>query len=205
MAKEHSLATIEREQQRPMTKAAVPAAGTDARVNALTLVSEMFAFVQQSAGFWHRMTWAIIDAPTDGRIEIIRLIDERLADMRTENRAHHGKTDKSRENTRWTRENVDSYTTMVSCMRTVARAFNAGATVEGLAEHYSVSDPRNLGYMQVVNYARTFGESDGRGRKADAFKVALKKFLDKRAESLATDTDKVNHARAVAFLDTLQD
>lgn len=207
MAKESTMATIERTQSLPMAKAAVSSVGKDATLSAVTLVAEMFAAIENQAKVWHSITWRIIDATTDARVEIVRLIDDRLAKLREENRAHHGKTEKNRDNLRWTRANVDSYTVLASCMRTVARAFNAGATIKGLAEHYDVQDPRNIGYMQVVNYARTFAESDGSraGRKADSFKVALKKFLDKRAESLASDTDKVNHQRAVAFLATLQD
>jgi hypothetical protein len=205
MAKEHSMATIEREQQRPMTKQTPGTIGKDAKVHALTIVSTMFAAVQSQAAFWHGMVWNIIDATTDCRVEIIRLIDEKLTAMRDENRQAHGKAEKNRENMRWERANVGSYTAMVSCMRTIAKAFNAGAHEDGLAEFLGVSDPRNAGYMQVVAYARTFNDAEGRGRKADSFKVALKKFLEKRAESLATDTDKVNHQRAMQFLDNLQD
>jgi hypothetical protein len=205
MAKESTMTTIERTRSLPMAKAAVSSVGKDATLSAVTLVAEMFAAIENQAKVWHSITWRIIDATTDARVEIVRLIDERLAKMREENRQHHGKTEKNRDNLRWTRANVDSYTVQASCMRTVARAFNAGATVRGMAQDYEVTDPRNMGYMHVVNYARTFVESEGKGRKADSFKVALKKFLDKRAASLANDTDKVNHQRAMQFLETLQD
>ena len=194
-----SMAQIAQGTMTPIARVPVKTTGTDAKISAVSLVAEVMAAMQGQANTWHGFAWRIIDGATDFRAEFVKLLDDRLKALKDENAKAHD-WDK-----RTTNRAVASYLVNASRMRTIAKAFNAGGTVEGLGEFHGVDDPQNLGYMAVYEYARTFNASEARGRKADSFKVALAKFLKQRAESLATDTDKVNHARAVAFLETLQD
>ena len=195
----NATATIADMGARRITKQPLPTVGTDAKVSALALASEVMATMQTQANVWHGFAWRIINGTTDFRVEFLRLMRENLDKMRNENAKAHDWDKKT------TRRETASYVVNASRMATIAKGFNAGATVDGLAEYHDVPDPENLGYMAIYEYAKTFNETEARGRKADSFKVALKKFLDKRAESLASDTDKVNHARVVAYMEQLQD
>lgn len=207
---EHPMAQIAAGGLTQITKQPVRTVGTDATMLATTLVAAMFAHVTTAANFWHGIAWRIIDAPTDARVAIITQIDNRLDSMRAENRKAHDVDGATSDGRKWTRANVDSYVVDVSRMRTIARAFNAGASVQGLAEHYSVNDPRNIGYQRVYTYCAGLLKTAaaGKGRPVKSLKSTLAdliaKYREHEAAGKLSDDDKVNLPRLVTFAENLQ-
>ena len=197
--KTHPAAVIEQTMARPMQKQDIPAVPMDSRMQGATLAAEVIATLKTQASPWHGFCWRLIDMPADGRLAFVQAIDKELKAITDENEATHGK---SKELTRFLR----GATVQVSNLKTVCKAFNAGATVDGLATHANVPDPRNMGWMKVVEYARTFSQSQA-GRPAQSVKVKLQNFIKSLAkgEDGMGETDLLNLRRAQEWVESLKD
>lgn len=198
MTQVHSMKAIETMMAKPMQKAEIPAVPMDSRMLGATLAAEIMATLQIQAKVWHGFAWRLIDMPTDGRLAFQAAIKKQLDDMKAANEAAHGK---SKDLDKFLR----SATVQVSNLNTICKAWNAGATVEGLCEFLKVEDPRNAGWMKVVEYARTFTSSEA-GRPRQAIKVKLQNFLKMlgKDEANFTADDAINYTRAVEFVESLR-
>lgn len=200
MAKEHACATIERTQSLPMTTTTAPDYGRDAHMLALVLVSEVFAYAQETANKWHTFAWRLIDGTTDMRAEFARLQEEKQKTILAENAEAHG----------WDEAEIKKQKGKIaSCivetcrLRTIAKAFNAGASVEGLATFYGVDDPRNIGVRRVYEYAAAYMAGNAT-RKADPLLVKLNKWIAAQEKTQLDDDDKVLLKRITMFANTLK-
>lgn len=77
---------------------------------------------------------------------------------------------------------ASSATTRASEFATIVKAMDNGMTRDTLREKTGAADIENIGFHVIVETARMFNQTGatGQGRPAEAFEVALKKWLDKR-------------------------
>jgi hypothetical protein len=174
--KVHAAQTIFETGSTPMQKAAINAAGRDSMLQVSLLVADVLAFNQSKDTTWHTFAWRAIDLPTDARAEFIKQIKAHVAEMRKNCLEAHPDDD-----AKGVKATVRSATVDVTRLTTIAHAFNAGATAEGLAEFFTkpgetIPDPRNIGFRRLYDYAKTFSASKA-GRKADPLLVKLEKWL----------------------------
>lgn len=187
---EHSMQTIARTGSTPMTKAPLPTEGKDATLQATTMIAEIMAHIRSDANVWHKWTLTLMRGTTDMRAAFIKGLAVHLKDMRKANTdaiaqlGKDGKPNPTKEETKLGGKLVGTATQYVQKLKSVAHAFNSGASEEGL-EAYIRTRNRTPGkaddvsWFIIVEYADTFKESDARGRKADPFAVKLAKWLDK--------------------------
>lgn len=176
--KEHPAQTIATMGALPFTKQPTPAEGTDARMQASLLTAETMALIKGQSIQWHAVAWKIIGMTTDGRAAYVKMLDKELAALResVENHETLNYDEKA------ARKLVASATTKASECRTIANAFNGSANKEGLAEYFHVSDPENLNFQMILEYARTFNKSAA-GRKPDTLLVKLGKWIEVQKKS----------------------
>lgn len=206
----HALQTISETGSRPMTKATIPAEGTDARMQGSTLCAEVMAAIKGPAP-WRGFAIRIINMTVDARSAFLKAMKAELTDLRKRNSeaianlAKDGTPDPSKEDTKLARQRVASATVEASKLQTIAVAFNGAATVEGLIEH-AASTGRvkgstitldQVGYEVIVEYSRQFRESTA-GRKADPFIVKVGKWLDQNKPN--DDADNATQAQYAAFV-----
>jgi hypothetical protein len=184
------MATIARTGSTPMTKADIPAQGTDARMQGNMLANEVFAQVKLTGNIWRTFALRLINGTVDMRAAFLAACKTMLRDMRKQNSEaianlnKDGKPDPTKDDTKLAAKRVNSATIEVSKLTTIANAFNAAATVEGLVEHANTTGRckgarlEDIGYEVMVEYARLFSESKA-GRKADPFITKLSKWLEK--------------------------
>jgi hypothetical protein len=174
-----SMAAIADSGSLPITKQPLPAEGLDAKMQGNVLADEVMALATMDQNRWHRIAWTIIRMTTDARAAYLKAIKKRLSTAKEAVEEAHGEGAKNEQ------KMLRSATTQVSNCNTIANAFNAGATIEGLVEFHKVSDPENLGFLKLVEYARTFSKATA-GRKPDPLLVKLHKWLE--ANKKTTDT-----------------
>lgn len=197
----------------PMRKPEIPTAGTDARMLANTLAAEVMAHAQVDSKVWLRFAWRIIDGTTDMRAQFVTTLDEMLKDMRRVNAeagaalGEDGKPDVNKSDTKQASQRVNTAMVNVSCLRTIANAFNGAATIDGLLTHACESMRLKLGectqdqvgWVVIVEYARTFSASKA-GRKADPFLTKLAKWLDSAGKPDESNEVDMAHWTTVAAL-----
>jgi len=190
--KSGSMAGIAESGSLPITKQPLPAEGLDARMLGNNLALEVVALATMDQNRWHRVAWQIIKGTTDMRAAYLKAIKKQQLVMKDAVEDAHG-DDKT------ARRQLASATVNISCCNTIATAFNAGATVEGMVEYFRVSDPENLGFQKLVEYARTFSQSKA-GRKPDPILVKLHKWIEANKKDPSTLT-----AEDLKVLTELQD
>jgi len=197
----------------PMRKPEIPTAGTDARMLANTLAAEVMAHAQMDSKVWLRYAWRLINATTDMRAQFVKTLDEMLKGMRKVNAEagaaldKDGKPDVSKSDTKQAASRVNVATVNVSCLRTIANAFNGAATIDGLLTHACESMRLKLGectqdqvgWVVIVEYARTFSTAKA-GRKADPFLTKLTKWLDSAGKVDESDAVQLAQWKEVAAL-----
>lgn len=197
----------------PMKGSIIPAAGTDARMQANTLAAEIMAHAQMDSKVWLRFAWRIIDGTTDMRAQLEKTLDSMLKDMRKNNAeagavlGKDGKPDVSKADTKQAAARVNSANVQVSKLRTIGKAFNAAATVDGLLAHAceTMRAPvgsctrEQVGFEVIVEYARQFSEAKA-GRKADPFLTKLAKWLDGAGKPAEDNAADLAHWQAVSAL-----
>lgn len=182
----------------PIAKKETKNTGTDARQWARDLVCT--AFEQDAAHGEVQQTrcFALINGTVDGRAAVIEECRMQMEMLRA--------ADDPR---------AASLRTTSSVLTTIARAFNAGASEDGLVAAYSdkglsLSD---LTQKHIVDYARLFlqsvGAADGRGRKVRGVLARLDSMIkdctDPKVNSKLTDDDKVILQRLQAFRAQFED
>lgn len=197
----------------PMRSAPLQVVGTDARMLANTLAAEVVAHAQMDSKVWLRFAWRLINATTDMRAQFVKTLDEMLKDMRRVNAeagaalGKDGKPDVSKSDTKQASQRVNTAMVNVSCLRTIANAFNGAATIDGLLTHACESMRLKLGectqdqvgWVVIVEYARTFSASKA-GRKADPFLTKLAKWLDSAGKPDESNEVDIAHWTQVAAL-----
>ncbi len=197
--KTHACAAIEQAMAKPMQKADIPAVPLDSRMQGATLAAEVIATMKTHAKHWHTFAWNIIRMPADGRIAFQNAVKKELDALKAENETVHGA---SKELARTLR----SATVQVSRLNTIAKAWNAGAHETGLAEFCGCSDPENVGFIKVYEYAQQFVKADA-GRPAQSIKVKLQNFIKglAKGEDGIGETDLLNLRRAQEWVESLKD
>ena len=202
----HPIKEIETFQQTPMTKPALPAQGRDASMAANLLIAEVMAHVRAGDKVWHGFAVKIIEGTTDFRAAFVNGLGKHLSDMRKANTdaiaqlGKDGKPNPTKEEQKIAGKRVGTATTYTTHLRHIAKAFNAGATVEGLMAyvHSTNRSPAKgldeIGFTVIKEYADTFKDSDARGRPADPFTVKLSKWLDKNPAAEGDKTGAALHA-----------
>lgn len=179
------------------------------RADGKALAVAVIAKCQDQQDTWQAFAHRAIALSNEGRAEFVGAIDAWLKDLRK------GHTllgmDKKQAGQR-----IASATTGASEMRTIANAWNAGASVDGLIEFdwTTTGKPCNAGgspikrafadirYSVILAYARTFSDAKA-GRPADSFLVKLGKFLEKgKPGDDAPESDKVEYLSLVAYYNT---
>lgn len=197
----------------PMQGSIIHAAGTDARMAANTLAAEVMAHAQMDRKVWLRFAWRVIDGTTDMRAQFEKTLESMIKDMRKANAeagavlGKDGKPDVSKTDTKQAAKRVNSALVNVSCLRTIGKAFNGAATVEGLLAHAAESmrckvgdvTREQVGFDVIVEYARLFSESKA-GRKADPFLTKLAKWLDSAGKPAEDNAIDMAHWQAVSAL-----
>ena len=178
-----TMAEIERTMSLPITKQEPATVGKDAVILATELVAEMFADVETQASKWHGFAWRVIDATTDMRVALQTLIETRKRAMKEENATFHGWDSKAAGKAMGAEGKVGSYIVNVSRINTIAKAFNAGATVAGFAEFsgISVDRARSIGWRQMYDYCKTFLGAEA-GRTPDSLLTQFDKFVSAKAK-----------------------
>jgi hypothetical protein len=220
MSKVHSMQEIANTGSLPMTKAEIPASGLDARMLAANLVAEVLVHVKDDSKVWQGFALRLIRGTTDFRAAFVKGMKEQLAEIRKRNAeaygsiAKDGTPDPTKNETKMAGKLVATATVYVSKLTSIANAFNAAATAEGLihevAEQRRVR-PENItlesiGFTLMADYASKFGDSKA-GRKADPFLVKLGKWLDtqgKPAAEAGSDADKAQYEQVLALVNRLQ-
>lgn len=204
---------------KPLTKATIPAQPMDSRMRAAVLVSSVMAHVVQDSSFWHRAAVQLIQGETDFRAAFVKTMSEQLKDVKRRNAEAFGTVDKdgkpdpTKGETKLAGSRVQSATVQVSKLTTIAKAFNAGATLEGLLTHFAEQHKvpvkqvtlDAIGYEPIVEYARKFSEAKA-GRKPDAWLVKFGKWLDSAGKvgDDASAEEQAQYAKAVAFFNSLK-
>ena len=197
----------------PMRKPEIPVAGTDARMAANTLAAEVMAHAQLDSKVWLRFGWRLIEGTTDMRAQFVKVLDDMLKDMRKVNAeagavlGKDGKPDVSKSDTKQAAGRVNTATVQVSCLRTIANAFNGAATIDGLLAHACESmrlkhgecTQDQIGWVVMVEYARLFSAAKA-GRKADPFLTKLAKWLDSAGKVAEDNETELAQWKAVAEL-----
>jgi len=185
----------------------------DAKMMANTLAAEVVAHAQMDSKVWLRFAWRLINATTEMRAQFVKTLDEMLKDMRRVNAEagaaldKDGKPDVSKSGTKQASQRVNTAMVNVSCLRTIANAFNGAATIDGLLTHACESMRLKLGectqdqvgWVVIVEYARTFSTAKA-GRKADPFLTKLTKWLDSTGKVDESDAVQLAQWKEVAAL-----
>lgn len=150
----------------------------DDRMAGNLLAQEAWATVRTQANVLHALALKAIRGLTvEGREAFIKAVDGLKKDTRN---AHEGADSKL------IAKRVNSATTRVSELRTIAKAWNSGATEQGCVDYVAGTMRANagqvtiedIGFHTIVEYARLFSESKA-GRKPDTYAQKVSKFLER--------------------------
>lgn len=145
------------------------------------LAQEAWATARNHANPWKGFADRIIGLNMEARAAFIAAVDSMMKEGTKENTLD-GSVD-----AKTARKRLTSATVEVSKLRTFAKAFNAGASEDGLIEYVRLSTKlkdtqplvlADIAWMWMAEYAKTFSDSKA-GRKPDTFLVKLNKWLEK--------------------------
>lgn len=166
----------------------------DDRAAGNLLAAEVMARVRQQAHDWHGYAVRVIGFTIEAREAFLQAIKADIKDIKAKNVI-------GTQDAKAAARLVNSATTNVSELTTIAKAFNGGASVDGLRQwarktiNGTDTGPMpkldQIGKDLIVAYARTFSESKA-GRKADTWAVKLGKFLER---NLPSDDDTAGRAQ----------
>jgi hypothetical protein len=177
----------------------------DDRYTGTMLANEVMAVAQLQSKTWRTFAMRLIGANTEARESFLKAIKANLTEARKANRMDDTveKKDASKR--------VASATTEVSKLVSVANAWNNGASLHGLVEYVNTKMKSNLsddqvdliGYVMIVEYARTFSTSK-QGRPSDPLIVKFGKWIDAQAKAgFEVDTDREVYNKIVEAYKTL--
>lgn len=188
----HSLATIEQMKAQPITKATIPAQGRDAVLAGNMLAAEAVATAMTQSNVWHGFAVRVINLTADGRDAFLAAVRGSLKDFAQRNAEAIADTTRTGEKAitdadrKAARKRLATATVYLSGLSIIAKAWNKGATTEGLIAYFKQATRERhttpaldaIGYTIIVEYARTFSDSKA-GRRADDFKTKLTKFIER--------------------------
>ena len=155
----------------------------DDRMAGNLLAQEAWATVRTQANVLHALALKAIRGLTvEGREAFIKAVDGLKKDTR--NALVRLKIEGA--DSKLIAQRVNSATTRVSELRTIAKAWNSGATEQGCVEYVAGTMRENagqvtiedIGFHTIVEYARLFSESKA-GRKPDTYAQKVAKFLER--------------------------
>lgn len=187
ITKEHPSQTIAVMGSVPFQKQPIAPEGKDAKMQGNILAAETIALLKVETAKWQGIALNIINLTTDGREAYMKALDKQLAAMREDTENTIGADEKA------AKKLVASATVNISRCRTIAKAFNAGGTMEGMAEFHGVKDPENLGFILIYNYAQTFSKATA-GRKPDTLLVKLGKWIEAQKKGITDDATAEDRA-----------
>ena len=163
---EHAMVTILEAGAKPMVSAPLPINSHSDRAAATILAAEVMAAAKGEQNTWRRLAWRVIDVNTETREAFIKALKADKAAM-SKGQTEAG-IDKKIASAR-----TASFGVRLSQMTTIAKAFNAGATVSGLLDHVNSTLPgdkharseedlrEHLGFVVIYEYAKRFTGSAG--------------------------------------------
>jgi hypothetical protein len=187
----------------PMKKAPIRLESRDDRLQGELLSAEVLAAAKGHDNIWLAFAWRVIDMTPEARDVFVNRIKAEKSAM-TKGQTEAGvdeKTAKSRTAT---------FGVQVSRLTGIAKAWNAGGSVEGLCDymnqgftdkskHAKPEDMRaHASFIGIYEYAKILNGS-GLGRKPDALVVKLAKFIK---ANTSTDAD-ANDTALIAKLTEL--
>lgn len=183
MPQVHSMEQIRTAGAEPMRAKPLPVNDRNDRLTATILAAEILAQAKVETVTWAKFAWRIIDANVEVREALQAEIKKQKAEM-TKGQTEFGIDKKIAS------KNTGSFAVQVSRCSTIAKAFNSGATVEGLKDFINGQLPANkraktvaevrehVGFIVIYNYAATF--TGGKGSKTNtSWLENVGKFLDR--------------------------
>lgn len=170
----------------------------DAKAWSKDFTYRVFSLADQQRISWLALAQEVDQHPIDHRSTML----DDLKAMQEKRRAAVALMSDDAPTLKAEKAKLASASVRISQLTGITKAFNAGGSIKACAETLG-KDVKAVTFDDLYHYAKGIKGSEAR-RPADPFKVALTKFLESRADKLATDVDKVNHQRAMTFLDTLQ-
>jgi hypothetical protein len=166
-----------------------------------TLANEVAARAMSDAGSWRSLAGRAVALSFEGRAQFLTALDAQLKGWRAAAKQPEGEygvqVDKKEANRR-----VASATVMCSQIRTVAFAWNAGAS-EADCLNYIKGKMRSapakftdVSMAMLYEYGQTFRDSKP-GRTPDTLLVAFGKWIETRAKMGIADTDAGTYASLV--------
>ena len=195
---DHALVTIMQSGSKPMQAKPLPINSHDDRAVATMLAAEVLAAAKGEQNTWRRLAWRVIDVNTETREAFIKALKADKVAM-TKGQTEYG-IDKKVASGR-----TSSFGVRLSQMTTIAKAFNAGATIAGLLDHVNSTLPsdkqarteeelrENLGFVVVYEYAKRFTGSAG-SKVRKTWLENLGKWLEQNPAP--EGDDQAEHARA---------
>lgn len=197
----HTMEQIRTAGAEPMRAKPLPVNDRNDRLTATILAAEILAQAKVETATWAKFAWRIIDANVEVREALQAEIKKQQAAM-TKGQVEFG-IDKKMAS-----KNTASFAVQVSRCRTIAKAFNSGATVEGLKDFINGQMPANkraktveevrdhTSFIMIYNYAATF--TGGKGSKTTtSWLENVGKFLDRNPPA---EDDTQGQAQQAEFI-----
>lgn len=200
----------------PMRKADLPTIGMDAKMQGSMLANEVFAECIGEGNKWKGYADRVVRGTTDFRMAFIDAIDKQLKEWRKRNAAvgasmnSAGAIVPNNDQTKRAAKLVASATVQVSNLRTIARAFNGAASIEGLilyVQETRGTKPKGLdevAFYLMREYAATFKETKA-GAPKHTWVENFTKFLETRKPD-EDDAEGIKaYTKALALLNSMKE
>lgn len=158
-------------------------------MSGMLLANEVLGTLKTQAGSWQSFAIRLIKMNIESRASFMKSLREGLNEMKKANTLDGG------IDAKLAAKRVNSATVVCSMLNTIAKAFNAGATIEGLCEYSgaSVTMWEAVGYTIMTEYSRAFlkanASGDSRGRKITSFLTKLQKWVEAHKAEAINDED----------------
>lgn len=215
IVKPHALQGIAESGAGPVQKQQPATIGLDAKMAGSMLANEVFAECIGEGNKWKCYADRVVNGTVDFRMAFIDAIDKQLKEWRKRNAALGAELDKTgaiapnKDQQKRAAKLVASATVQVSNLRTIARAFNGAASIEGLilyVQETRGTKPKGLdevAFYLMREYAATFKETKA-GAPKHTWLDNFTKFVETRKPDEDDAEGIVAYGKAVALLNSLK-
>lgn len=204
-ALEHPLAQIAREGATPMRAEPIALVAREDILEATALVAEVMAYAKGIDGNkWSVFANRIANMQPGGRASFLKQMKEDKGDFRKALLADG--IDETR-----VKAMMSSFGVQLSRLESVARAFNAGATIEGLIQYRTggvdntdatAENPAAIPWYVWFAYAGLFGKGKA-GRPVDPWLVKMGKALEKCPPDADNEGECAQYAQFIALYNNM--
>lgn len=197
---EHPLATIAREGATPMRAEPILLVGRDDMIEANFFTGEVLAYVKGTAGNqWSKFAARVAAMTVGARVSFLSMVREDRKDMR-QSLLDEGLPDDR------VKSMMASFGVQLSRLEGVARAFNAGATIEGLLEYRGASAdtaPADVPFYVWFAYAGLFKKMDARGRPMKTWLMKIGNHLETTKPDADDEKAQAQYAQFIALYNSM--